>query len=47
MSSFSRRTFLKGSATLGALLGIGSTASNFKKVNMNHCPCFRKVKASV
>ena len=33
MSSFSRRTFLKGSATLGALLGIGSTASNFKKVN--------------
>ncbi len=33
MSKFSRRTFLKGSATLGALVGIGSTVSSFNKVN--------------
>ncbi|NHC42206.1 molybdopterin-dependent oxidoreductase [Bacillus sp. MM2020_1] len=44
MSSFSRRTFLKGSATLGALLGIGSTASNFQKLNMNTAHAAGKTK---
>lgn len=32
MSKVSRRTFLKGSAVLGALAGIGGTASSFKKI---------------
>lgn len=35
MSKFSRRTFFKGSAALGALVGIGSTASSFTKINKN------------
>ncbi len=33
MSKVSRRTFLKGSAVLGALAGIGGTVSSFKKIN--------------
>ncbi|MBM4765255.1 molybdopterin-dependent oxidoreductase [Bacillus sp. B15-48] len=32
MSKFSRRNFLKASAALGVLAGVGSTASSFKKV---------------
>lgn len=31
MSKVSRRTFLKGSAVLGALAGIGGTAQALKK----------------
>ena len=44
MTKFSRRSFLKGSATLGALVGIGTTASSFKKVNQNEAKAAGKTK---
>ncbi len=31
MSQVSRRSFLKGSAALGALVGLGTTTSSFNK----------------
>lgn len=44
MSKFSRRTFLKGSATLGALIGIGNTDFSFKKVEKKTASAAGKTK---
>ncbi|MFN7253230.1 MAG: molybdopterin-dependent oxidoreductase [Anaerobacillus sp.] len=44
MGKFSRRTFLKGSATLSALLGIGTTTSSFTKTNNNTVKAAGEVK---
>lgn len=44
MSKFSRRTFLKGSAALGALAGVGTTVSSFKKLNPRQASAAGKTK---
>ncbi len=44
MSKFSRRTFLKGSATIGTLIGIGTTTSSFNKVEKNTAHAAGKTK---
>ena len=45
MSKFSRRTFLKASATIGALIGIGTTTtSSFNKVDKNKAYAATKTK---
>ena len=45
MTKFSRRTFLKASATIGALIGIGTTTtSSFNKVDKNTAHAATKAK---